>query len=88
MARLNVYVVIYDRCSGELKIFPVWLLYFPDLFRRSQYNDLINHQPRDCLLSCLFRRRSKKTSKLRVTGLCEGNLPMTGEWWIPRTKGQ
>ena len=25
----------------------------------------------------LFRRRSKKTSKLRVTGLCEGNSPMT-----------
>ena len=25
------------------------------------------------------RRRSKKTSKLRVTGLCEGNSAMTGE---------
>ena len=25
------------------------------------------------------RRRSKKASKLRVTGLCEGNSPMTGE---------
>ena len=29
-----------------------------------------NHQPHDCLLNRLFRRRSKKTSKLRVTGLC------------------
>ena len=28
-----------------------------------------NHQPHDCLLNRLFRRRSKKTSKLRVTGL-------------------
>ena len=27
-----------------------------------------------------FRRRSKKTSKLRVTGLCEGNSPATGEF--------
>ena len=27
-----------------------------------------------------FRRRSKKTSKLRVTGLCEGNSPGTGEF--------
>ena len=27
-----------------------------------------------------WRRRSKKTSKLRVTGLCEGNSPMTGEF--------
>ena len=29
--------------------------------------------------SCLFVRRSKKTSKLRVTGLCAGNSPVTGE---------
>ena len=33
-----------------------------------------------CLLNRLFRCRSKKTSKLRVTGLCEGNSPMTGEF--------
>ena len=32
----------------------------------------------DCLLNLLFRRRSKKTSKLRVTGLCEGSPPVTG----------
>ena len=31
-----------------------------------------------CLHGHLFRRRSKKTSKLRVTGLCEGNPPVTG----------
>ena len=35
-----------------------------------------NHQPHDCLLTVL-RRRSKKTSKLRVTGLCAGNSPVT-----------
>ena len=29
-----------------------------------------------------FRRRSKKTSKLRVTGLCTGNSPVTGEFPI------
>ena len=34
-----------------------------------------NHQPHGCLLNCLFRRRSKKTSKFRVTGLCVGNSP-------------
>ena len=39
-----------------------------------------NHQPHDCLLNRLFRRRSKKTSKLRVTGLCVGNSPGTGEF--------
>ena len=39
-----------------------------------------NHQPHDCLLNRLFRRRSKKTSKLCVTGLCVGNSPGTGEF--------
>ena len=32
----------------------------------------------DCLLTCLFRRRSKKISKLRITGLCEGYSSVTG----------
>ena len=32
------------------------------------------------LLNRLFGRRSKKTSKLRVTGLCVGNSPVTGEF--------
>ena len=39
-----------------------------------------NHQPHDCLLNHLFRRRPKKTSKLCVTGLCVGNSPGTGEF--------
>ena len=46
----------------------------------SHYNDVImsdmtsqnTSQPHDCLLNRLFRRRSKKTSRLRVTGLCMG----------------
>ena len=32
-----------------------------------------------CLLSRLFRRRSKKTSKYRVSGLCDWNSPVTSE---------
>ena len=39
-----------------------------------------NHQPDDCLLTPLFSHRSKKTSKLCVTGLCAGNSPVTGEF--------
>ena len=46
---------------------------------RWRHNGL-DHQPHDCLLSRLFRRRSKKASKLRVTGLCAGNWPGTGEF--------
>ena len=44
-----------------------------------------NHTPHDWLLNRLFRRRSKKTSKLSVTGLCEGNSPVTGEFPAQRT---
>ena len=33
-----------------------------------------------CFLICLFRHRSKKTSKLRVTRLCSGKSPVTGEF--------
>ena len=40
----------------------------------------LNHQPNDCLLNRLFRRRSKKTWKRRVTWPCEGNWPVTGEF--------
>ena len=43
-------------------------------------NGVSNHQPHDCLLNRLFRHRSKKTSKLRVTGLCEENSPVTSEF--------
>ena len=35
-----------------------------------------------CSLNRLFSRRSKKTSKLRVTGLCARNSPVTGEFPI------
>ena len=49
-------------------------------WRHNEHDDISNHQPHDCLLNRLFRRRSKKTSKLRVTGLCAGNSPVTGEF--------
>ena len=45
----------------------------------NEHNGVSNHQRLDCLLNRLFRRRSKKTSKLRATGLCEGSSPATGE---------
>ena len=48
-------------------------------WRINGHNGVSNHQPHDCLLNSLFGRRSKKTSKFRVTGLCAGNSPGTGE---------
>ena len=60
-------------------------------WRHNGLDSIWNHQPDDCLLNRLFRRRSKKTSKLRISGLCEGNSPGTTQmasnaenvsiWW-------
>ena len=49
-------------------------------WRHNGRDGVSNHQPHHCLLNCLFRRRSKKSSKLRVTGLCAGNSPVTDEF--------
>ena len=49
-------------------------------WRHNGCDSVSNHQPHDCLLSRIFGRRSKKTSKLRVTGLCAGNSSGTGEF--------
>ena len=52
----------------------------PLQWRHNEHSGVSNHQPHDCLLNRLFRRRSKNTSKLRVTGLCAGNSPVTREF--------
>ena len=52
----------------------------PLQWRHNECVDVSNHQPHHCLLNHLFRRRSKKTSKLQVTGLYAGNSPVTGEF--------
>ena len=49
-------------------------------WRHNGRNGVSNNQRLDCLLNRLFRHRSKKIYKLRVTGLCEGNSPVTGEF--------
>ena len=60
--------------------------------RPNERDGVSNQQPHDCLLKRLFRRRSKKTSKLRVTGLCvcvcRGGGGFIGDQWIRRKKGQ
>ena len=53
-------------------------------WRHNEHNDISNHRHLDCLLHCFFRHRSNKTSKFRVTGLCEGNSPGTGEFTAQR----
>ena len=52
---------------------------FPLQWRHNERDGVSDHQPHDCLLNRLFSA-DEKTSKLRVTGLCEGNSPVTGEF--------
>ena len=52
----------------------------PLQWRHNGHAGVSNHQPHHCLFIRLFGSRSKKTSKLRVTGLCVGNSPGTGEF--------
>ena len=47
-------------------------------WRHNELYGISHHLPHDCLLNLLSRRRSKKISKLRFTGLCEGNPPVKG----------
>ena len=51
-------------------------------WRHNEYVGVSNYEAHGCLFNRLLRRRSKKISKLRVTGLCAGNSPGTGEFPI------
>ena len=71
---VNTSLEVASHCDPEIK---------PNVTLQWRHNGLdsvSNHQPHQCLLSHLFGRRSKKTSKLRVTGLCARNSPGTGEF--------
>ena len=57
-----------------------WYQWHSLQWRHNGHDSVSNHHPHDYLLNRLFRRRSKKTSKLLVTGLCAGNSPETGEF--------
>ena len=61
---------------------------FPLQWRHNGLDGVSNHQPHHCLLNHLFWRRSKKTSKLRVTGLWRefpaqmaSNAENVSIWW-------
>ena len=55
-------------------------LHYALQWRHNEREGVSNHQPHNCLLNRLFKRRSKKTSKFRATVLCAGNSPLTGEF--------
>ena len=70
----------------------LFITMFYALIHSFHYNgrdSVSNRQPHDCLLNRLFRRRSKKTSTLRVTGLCvqgihRGPVSSQHKWTVTR----
>ena len=82
---LDAFCFMISNClcyAHRLFIFVIHMCKFISLlrWRRNGHNGVSNHQPHHCLLNLLFGCRSKKTSKLSVTGLCAGNSPGTGEF--------
>ena len=53
---------------------------FRERIKRRKRDGVSNHQPYNYLLNLSFRRRSKKTSKLSVNGLCIGKSQVIGEF--------
>ena len=76
-ATLHIVSRVYKLHPGTTYVSIRCLQVSPLQWRHDECNGVLNH---DCLLNSLFKRRSKKTPKLRVTGLCEGNSPVTGEF--------
>ena len=79
-------VQFHGKCSINSSLIWGWKLHIQDFscisqgplqWRHTGHDSISNHQPHNCLL---FRRRSKKTSKLRITGLWAGNSLVTGEF--------
>ena len=83
----QIYSTFNRYVHGQLEVLIItylyWLVYISMIalqWRHKGCDSVSNHQPHDCLLNGLFKRRSKKTSKPRVTGLCVGNSPVPGEF--------
>ena len=73
-------VLSFARCSNISQMLLLYKTWGTLHWRHNGRHGVSNHQPHHCLLNRLFGRRSKTISKLRVTGLCAGNPPGTGEF--------
>ena len=72
---LCCYLVLISKFNGS-KTWPILALQW----RNNERHVISNHLRHNCLLNRLFRRSSKKTTKLSVTCLYEGNSPVTGKF--------
>ena len=74
----HLYKFLWRKCY--LLLMMINISYRPLLWRHNGCDGVSNHQPRDCLLNHSFMCRSTIKQKLRVTGLCAGDSPVTGEF--------
>ena len=73
-------MISFSTLSGQIMRKAQWHTVASLRWRHIGRHGVSNHQPHDCLLNRLLRHRSKRTSKLCVTGLCVGKSPGTGEF--------
>ena len=67
---LHIFEIKALTCFYEGHLSLVNVSVFSLQWRHNDQNSVSNHQRLHCLLNRFFGHRSKKTSKLRVTGLC------------------
>ena len=78
-----LFVYILQGCLTGTRV-TAWMFLLQ--LRHNERDGVWNHQPRDCLLNCLFKAQIKENVKVpRHWPLCG---EFTGDRWIPRTKGQ
>ena len=70
----TTYYKTVKQITSRVSKLPIWSLQL----RHNERDGASSRQHIDCLFSRLFMRASKKTSKLRVNGFCEGNPLVTG----------
>ena len=76
---------VYHICGSICKIFVLdQAVCFPLQWRHNEHDGVSNQRRIKYLPNRLFRRRSKKTPKFCVAGLCEGNPLVTGAFLSQR----
>ena len=78
------YKIWMERCIWQPYCFPGRVMYYNDVIMSAVASQTTSLT---IVYSTIYsRHRSKKTSKLRVTGLCEGNSPVAGEFPAKRAR--
>ena len=65
----------------QINKWEAWIIHVKPLqWRHNGHDGVSNHQPRHCLCSRIFRRKSKKNQSSALLSLCAWNSPAIGEF--------